>query len=130
MTMKEMTLIEQETENAVNHRIPNLDEDIIQEMGSHEHRQWAHGWMAGHNNGQGYFFNESGVFIQRVTEETVRCTAVVDHPFCYASLAWMRVSFEAAGIKVQVDPYTVVIPYDDIDDETTEPQLVIGMEVA
>ncbi|MCH1511650.1 MAG: hypothetical protein L7S54_03585, partial [Candidatus Thalassarchaeaceae archaeon] len=72
---------------------------------------------------------QSGVFIQRVTEETVRCVAVVDHSFCYSSLAWMRASFEAAGIEVQVDPYTVVIPYVP-EDEEPEPQVTMGVEVA
>jgi len=130
MTMTNMTLVEQDTEDAVNHRLPNLDEETVQEMGDHEHRQWAHGWMAGHRDGQSHFFDKSGVFIQRVTEDVVRCTAIVDHPFCYASLAWMRASFEAAGIDVQVDPYTVVIPYTPKDDGDPEPQAAIGVEVA
>ena len=129
MTMTEMIMTEQDTEDAVNHRLPNLDEETVQEMGDHEHRQWAHGWMAGHLDGQGYFFEQSGVFIQRVTEETVRCVAVVDHSFCYSSLAWMRASFDAAGIEVQVDPYTVVIPYVP-EDEEPEPQVTMGVEVA
>ena len=111
--MKEITLIEQETKDAVINRLPPLEEDVQQEMADHEHRQWAHGWMAGHQDGQSHFFDKSGVYMQRVNEDTVRCTAIVDHPFCYASLAWMRASFEASGIEVQVDPYTVVIPYDD-----------------
>ena len=130
MKMTETTQIEQDTEDAVNHRLPNLDDETVQEMGDHEHRQWAHGWMAGHHDGQSYFFDKSGVYIQRVTEETVRCTAIVDHPFCYSSLAWMRASFEAAGIEVQVDPYTVVIPYTPKDDDDPEPPATIGVEVA
>ena len=130
MKMTETTQIEQDTEDAVNYRLPNLDEETTQEMGDHEHRQWAHGWMAGHYDGQSYFFDQSGVNIQKVTEEVVRCTAIVDHPFCYSSLAWMRASFEAAGIEVQVDPYTVVIPYTPKDDDDPEPQATIGVEVA
>ncbi len=130
MTMTNMTLVEQDTENAVNHRLPNLDEETVQGVGDHEHRQWVHGWMAGHHNGQGYFFEERGVFLQRVTEETVRCVAVVDHPFCYEVLARMRASFEAAGIEVQVDPYAVVIPYFPRDEEPEPPQATIGVEVA
>ena len=130
MKMTETTQIEQDTEDIVDHRLPNLDEETGQEMGAHEHRQWAHGWMAGHCDGQSYFFDKSGVYIQRVTEETVRCTAIVDHPFCYSSLAWMRASFEAAGIEVQVDPYTVVIPYTPKDDDDPEPPATIGVEVA
>ena len=130
MKMTETTLIEQDTQDAVNYRLPNLDEETTQEMGDHEHRQWAHGWMAGHYDGQSHFFDQSGVTIQRVPEDTVRCTAIVDHPYCYSSLAWMRASFEAAGIEVQVDPYTVVIPHVPRDEEPEPRQATIGVEVA
>ena len=130
MKMTETRLIEQYTEDAVNHRLPDLDEETVEEMGDHEHCQLGHGWMAGQHDGQSYFFDQSGFNIQRVTEEVVRCTAIVDHDWCYASLAWMRASFEAAGIEVQVDPFTVVTPYIPKDDDGHEPQDILGMEVA
>ena len=118
------------TNAGVADRLPDLDEETVQEMGDPEHRQWAHGFIAYHYDGQSHFFDQSGVTIQRVTEEVVRCTAIVDHDWCYASLAWMRASFEAAGIEVQVDPYTVVTPYIPKDDDGHEPQDILGMEVA
>ena len=41
----------------------------------------------------------------------------------------MRVTFESAGIEVQLDPYTVVIPYEEPPEEEPQEELV-GMEVA
>ena len=52
-----------------------------------------------------------------INETTSRCVAVVDHPYCYSSLAMMALSFEKAGVDLQVDPYTVVIPYEPRDEE-------------
>jgi len=59
----------------------------------------------------------------------VRCVSVIDHPFCFARLASLRVTFESAGIEVQLDPYTVVTPYEEPPEEEPQEELV-GMEVA
>ena len=68
-------------------------------------------------DGQMFDVNSCGIHLQRINETTSRCVAVVDHPYCYSTLAMMALSFEKAGIALQVDPYTVVIPYDPRDEE-------------
>jgi len=116
-----------EAEIIVSNRLPSLDYDTKMEMADHEHCQWAHGWMADHKNGQSSHLNNVGLRLQRVAEHTARCISVSDHGFCYAALAWMRVTFEAIGVEIQVDPYTVVIPYEPREEGETKE--AVGMEV-
>jgi len=111
--MKEITLIEQKTEDAISHRMPPLDEASRQEKTGEDHRRWARGLMEHLTNGQAYNQNDCGITLQRVNENTMRCIAVVEHSYPYLSLAEMSVSFEAAGIELQIDPYTVAIPYNE-----------------
>ena len=110
-------------------RLPSLGEERIQRLSNHEYRQWAHGFMVDHMDGQCNWFTNHGLNIQRVNEDTVRCVSVTDHSFSFDSLACMRVTFESAGIEVQLDPYTVVTPYEEPPEEEPQEELV-GMEVA
>jgi hypothetical protein len=84
--------------------------------------------MANHVDGECNWFPNHGVNIQRVNEDTVRCVSVTDHSFCFDSLANMRVTFESAGIEVQLDPYTVVIPYEEPPEEEPHEEAA-GVEV-
>ena len=117
------------TNENVAERLPELDEvDAINAV-SHQQLSWAHGFMDNHKDGQTYFLKDCGVHLQRVNETESRCVAIVDHSYCYASLAMMALSFEKAGIGLQVDPYTVVIPYEPRD-EKEAPHETTGVEVA
>jgi len=120
------------TNASVADRLPPLNEETIQELSNHHNRQFAHGFMGDRRDGETYTFNKLGVNIQRVNKDKVRCISVVDHPDCYWAVANMRVTFEAAGIEVQLDPYTVVTPYEEpVEEEPVEEEPVAaGMEVA
>ena len=109
-------------------RLPSLGEERIQRLSNHEYRQWAHGFMVDLRDGEAHFFSEVGVHFQRVNEDTVRCVSVTDHPYCFLSLALMRTTFEAGGIVVQLDPYTVVTPYEEPPEEEPHEE-VAGVEV-
>ena len=109
-------------------RLPSLGEAKIQRLSNHEYRQWAHGFMTKYVDGECNWFPNHGVNIQRVNEDTVRCVSVTDHSFCFDSLANMRVTFESAGIEVQLDPYTVVIPYEEPPEEEPHEEAA-GVEV-
>ena len=131
MTMIEMKKYDDTKTNAmptVAERLPSLEEERIQNLSSHEWRRWAHSFMADLMDGQCNWFGKNGVNIQRVDEDTVRCVSVTDHDFCFNSLACMRVTFESAGIGVQLDPYTVVTPYVEPPEEV--PHEAPGVEVA
>jgi len=98
-------------------RLPELDEEHASMALSHQQLSWCHGFMDNHKDGQMFFVESCGIHLQRVNETASRCVAVVDHPYCYSTLAMMTLSFEKAGIDLQVDPYTVVIPYEPRNEE-------------
>jgi hypothetical protein len=95
---------------------------------SHQQLAWCHGFMDNHKDGQMFYLKSCGVHLQRVNETESRCVALVDHPYCYATLAMMTLSFEKAGIDLQVDPYAVVMPYEPRDEEEVPHEA--GVEVA
>ena len=108
--------------------LPELDEVDVKAALSHENLSWAHGFMNVYEVGQTQWLNSIGVHIQKVTENTVRCVAVVDHGFSFAGLMMLKMSFEAANIELELAPYTLVIPYIPVDVESSES--VPGLEVA
>ena len=130
--MKEMILIEKETKDCVNSRMPTLSEEDLAWVGEHERRQWAHGWMAGLVDGQVHWFGSDGILMQKVDESTIRILSMMDHEWCFRGVAYMRATFEAVSVEVQLDPYTVLMPYE----ETSEAEQVKlsgespGVEVA
>ena len=107
--------------------LPELEEvDVVAAL-SHQNLSWAHGFMNAHSVGETLWLD--GMHIQKVTEDTVRCIAVVDHGFCFAALMMMKTSFEAANIELELAPYTLVIPYIPVDDVESS-ESAPGLEVA
>tara|TARA_B100000029_G_scaffold135270_2_gene129678 strand:+ start:2528 stop:2923 length:396 start_codon:yes stop_codon:yes gene_type:complete len=110
-------------------RIPDLNDADAENAVSHHQLSWTHGFMNSHKDGQTTYLESCGVHLQKVTESVARCVAVVDHPYCFGTLGMMMLSFERAGIEIQVDPYTVVIPYDDEPEENEVRRTNAGDEV-
>ena len=109
--------------------LPELDEVDVKAALSHENLSWAHGFMNVYEVGQTQWLNSIGVHIQKVTENTVRCVAVVDHGFSFAGLMMLKMSFEAANIELELAPYTLVIPYIPVNDVESS-ESTPGLEVA
>ena len=81
--------------------LPELDEVDVEAALSHENLSWTHGFMSAHKVGQMQWLDSIGVQIQKVTDDTVRCVAVVDHGFCFAGLMMLKMSFKAANIELE-----------------------------
>jgi len=109
--------------------LPALDEVDVKAALSHENLSWAHGFMNAYRVGQTQWLGSIGVHIQKVTEDIVRCVAVVDHGFSFAGLMMLKMSFEAANIELELAPYTLVIPYIPVDDVESS-ESASGLEVA
>ncbi len=93
---------------------------------------WAAGIVEALSEGAIHHMNDLGIDLQVVSKQIVRCIAVVDHPYCWETLALLLVTFEEAGINLEIDPYTVVRPYvpDSKADTPPEQEIgVVGMEV-
>jgi hypothetical protein len=93
---------------------------------------WAAGIVEALSEGAIHHMNDLGIDLQVVSKQIVRCIAVVDHPYCWETLALLLVTFEEAGINLEIDPYTVVRPYVPDSKADTPPEQevgVVGMEV-
>jgi len=94
------------TNASVAGRLPELSEDDIAVA------QTNVAWAATYGNAeQGRVFQEDlGISLQAIEKGIVRCLSVGDHPYCYQVLAGMVYAFGLAGVKLQLDPYTVPRP--------------------
>ena len=121
---KENNTEQNETMTIVMERLPELDEG--ETSTALENTRWAAGFVGAP---LGAIYNDAGVDLQVVSTRTVRCLAVADHPYCFRTLAMMALSFETAGVELEVDPYTVVRPLPPEEEREEEPEGV-GVEVA
>ena len=115
--MNEMTM-------NVTERLPELDEEATST--ALQNVNWAAGFVG---TPPGAIYNEMGVDLQVVATRTVRCLAVADHPYCYQTLAMMVLSFETAGVELEVEPYTIIRPLPPEEDRDEEEPEGVGMEV-
>ena len=127
--MNEMTDMNEKAKKIttrVMERLPELDEE--EASTALENTRWAAGFVGAP---LGAIYNEvdAGVNLQVVSTRTVRCLAVADHPFCFRALAMMALSFETAGVELEVDPYTIVRPLPPEEDGGEEEPEGAGVEV-
>ena len=113
-----------ETTTMVMERLPELDEE--EASVALDNTRWAAGFVGAP---LGAIYNDTGVDLQVVSTRTVRCLAVADHPFCFRALAMMALSFETAGVELEVDPYTIVRPLPPEEDGGEEEPAPAGVEV-
>ncbi len=105
MTMNKEENMDEMTMN-VTERLPDLDEEDTST--ALQNVNWAAGFVG---TPPGAIYNDRyGVDLQVVATRTVRCLAVADHPYCYRTLAMMALSFETAGVELEVEPYTIIRP--------------------
>lgn len=130
--MNEMFLVENHTKECINSRLPTLTEEDLSWVREHERREWAHGWMAGLIKGQVHWFGSDGILLQKVDDSTIRIVSVTDHEWCFRGVAFMRATFEAVSVEVQLDPYTVLMPYSEEDESerVEQKEQSPGVEVA
>ena len=125
--MNEMTDMNEKAKKIttrVMERLPELDEE--ESSTALENTRWAAGFVGAP---LGVIYNDTGVALQVVSTRTVRCLAVADHPFCFRALAMMALSFETAGVELEVDPYTIVRPLPPEEDGNEEEPEGAGVEV-
>ena len=115
--MNEMTM-------NVTERLPELDEEATST--ALQNVNWAAGFVG---TPPGAIYNDMGVDLQVVATRTVRCLAVADHPYCYQTLAMMVLSFETAGVELEVEPYTIIRPLPPEEDRGEEEPEGAGVEV-
>ena len=120
-----------ETENklqmhTVKERMPELSQIDSEGAVTHTNLSWAHEFMNNHLDGQIHFMKSIGVSLQKVSENKVRCVAIVDHSYCFTGLSMLKLTFDTANIDLEIDPFTVITPYVPKENRDEEP----GCEVA
>ena len=116
---------ENEEQTAVTNRLPKLTGEWLELAQSNI--DWAISYTKV-ELGRVYH-EELGISLQLVAKDTVRCLSVGNHPDCYTLLAGMFHSFELAGIKLQLDPFTIErFPSPKLTESLQNP--TPGMEVA
>jgi|TARA_B110000263_G_scaffold248637_1_gene264000 hypothetical protein len=124
---------DEETKNetaTIADKLPELNGASMDKAHSHRGKQWCHGFMGRNGDGKTEWDSSAGVMLQRVSVNKVRCISVYDDEYCLTSLQEMRVSFEACGITLQIDPYAVMMEFVKERDYGTRTDQGSGLEVA
>jgi hypothetical protein len=100
--------------------LPELSDSNVEFAQSHNSLSWAHSFMIERKSGQTHWLNDVGIHLQKVDDNVVRCIAVVSHPYCFANLNMLKLTFETANMRLEVEPYTLVIPYTPKEKNSSE----------
>ena len=110
---------------AIADRLPELEEDAIQEAVKGHHVEWAEGMLNHYDVGELHEMPDFGIILQIVSEDTARCISVYDHGYPLLMLRMLMATFEHAGLTLEVEPHAVLRPCEAPDEQepgNEEPQ--------
>ena len=122
----EIKLTEKETKT-VAERIPELSAKQKSLAALRENADWAN-WFWTAPVGYLHDDRDRGVTWLVAGKGRVRCIRVWDWAYCYEALAIMTASMRLVDLKVEIDPFAVVVPYDPGPSKVA-PAEVDGQEV-
>ena len=101
-------------------RLPELEEDALQEAAKEHHVEWAEGMLNHYDVGELHEMPDFGITLQIVSEDTARCISVYDHGYPLLMLRMLMATFEHAGLTLEVESHTVLRPYEAPDEQEPE----------
>jgi len=101
-------------------RLPELSDDAVQDASKEDSVEWAQGMLNHYVSGALHDMPDYGITLQIVSDDTARCICVFDHGYCLFMLRMMIQTFEHAGLTLELDPHTVLRPYEASDDQGAE----------
>ena len=101
-------------------RLPELSDDAVQDASKEDSVEWAQGMLNHYVSGALHDMPDYGITLQIVSGDTARCICVFDHGYCLFMLRMMIQTFEHAGLTLEIDPHTVLRPYEAPDDQGAE----------
>ena len=122
----EIKLTERETKT-VAERIPELSAKQKSLAALRENADWAN-WFWTAPVGYLHDDRDRGVTWLVAGKGRVRCIRVWDWAYCYEALAILTASLRLVDLKVEIDPFAVVVPYDPGPSKVA-PAEVDGQEV-
>ena len=98
---------DQKKTQEISKSIPELDESDKEIATCEESKNWAKNTTKFYCNGY-VLPTKNGIGLQVIDEKIVRCISVVRDENTLRLLSMLRLTFESAGIELQIDPFAVV----------------------
>ena len=122
MTMIEMkkyddTIIANKT---IVEMLPELGEEALLDASQEDSIEWAQGMLKHYDPGSIHDMPKYGITLQIISEGTARCISVFDHSYCMFILQMMIATFDHADLTLEIDPYTVLRPYETPEEQDSE----------
>ncbi len=104
----------------ISDRLPELEEEAIKDASQQDSIEWAQGMLSHYDVGDLHEMPKYGITMQIISEDTARCISVYDHGYCMFMLHMVITTFKQAGLTLEVDPHTVLRPYEASDEQGPE----------
>ena len=123
-----------DSKSSIADRLPELPAEAIEDASQDDSVDWAQSMLKHYSPGDIHEMPDYGITLQIVSEDTARCISVYDHGYCMFMLHLAITTFKQAGLTLEVDPYTVLRPYEapeEAEESSSEvPQSSTGQEFA
>jgi len=100
-------------------RLPFPTDEDLEIALSERNLDWCREFMESSSLGE-ILIIQGGIRLQTISNETVRCIGIVDHPQSWDLLLKLYATFCALDVSMQLDPYAVIIPYIEPEEEELE----------
>ncbi len=101
-------------------RLPELPSEAIEDASQEDSVEWAQGMLQHYSPGCIHDMPDYGITLQIISEDTARCISVFDNGYCMFMLQMVITTFERAGLTLEVDPHTVLRPYEAPEEQEPE----------
>ena len=101
-------------------RLPELEEEHLADASQQDSIEWAQGMLNHYDPGTIHDMPKYGITLQIISENTARCISVFDHTYCMFMLQMVITTFEHADLVLEVDPHTVLRPYEAPEEQNSE----------
>mgnify|MGYP003324851647 CR=1 FL=1 len=101
-------------------RLPELPAEAIEDASQEDSVEWAQGMLQHYSPGSIHEMPDYGITLQIISEDTARCISVYDHGYCMFMLQMVITTFNQAGLTLEVDPHTVLRPYEASEEQGPE----------
>jgi hypothetical protein len=122
MTMIEMKKYDDTklTDRTIVEMLPELEEEALLDASQEDSIEWAQGMLKHYDPGSIHDMPKYGITLQIISEGTARCISVFDHSYCMLMLQMMIATFDHADLTLEIDPYTVLRPYETPEEQDSE----------
>jgi hypothetical protein len=122
MTMIEMKKYDDTklTDKTIVEMLPELEEEALLDASQEDSIEWAQGMLKHYDPGSIHDMPKYGITLQIISEGTARCISVFDHSYCMLMLQMMIATFDHADLTLEIDPYTVLRPYETPEEQDSE----------